>query len=212
MSIYLLRNSLQTECHLERYEARPYTLTCLPWHHTRPLTHLPKPLSEDTRKTVLLKQPPEEAAWNELGRGPPHHAGYCCSVWARSTHRKLVDTTLNATCRLITGCIGPTATPDLYVLSGIAPPEIWRSVHSQNEHTKQLTDQRHSLHHHQPVKSRLHSRNSFVSTPQHLLCKPTEARVAAWQEEWEATQSNLKKYDIHPREELASGHTLPWHT
>ena len=38
---------------------------------------------------------------------------YCCPVWARSTHHKLVDTTLNETCRLITGCIRPTATPDL---------------------------------------------------------------------------------------------------
>ena len=58
---------------------------------------------------------------------------------------KLVDTTLNETCCLITGCIRPTATPDLDVLSGIAPPEIRRSVHSQSECTKQLTDQRHSL-------------------------------------------------------------------
>ena len=38
-------------------------------------------------------------------------AEYCCPVWARSPHRKLVDTTLNETCRLITGCIRPTATP-----------------------------------------------------------------------------------------------------
>ena len=113
---------------------------------------------------------------------------------------------------IITGCIRPTATPDLYVLSGIAPPEIRRSVHSQNERTKQLTDQRHSLHHHQRVKSRLQSRNSFVSTSQPLLCKPAEARVAKWQEQWEATQGNLKKYDVHPKEQLPSGHTLPWRT
>ena len=39
------------------------------------------------------------------------------------------------TCRLITGCIRPTATPDLYVLSGTAPPEIRRNVHCQNERT-----------------------------------------------------------------------------
>ena len=38
-------------------------------------------------------------------------AEYCCPVWARSTHRKLDDTTLNETCRLITGCIRPTAMP-----------------------------------------------------------------------------------------------------
>ena len=137
-------------------------------------------------------------------------AEYCCPVWARSTHRKLVDTTLNEICRLITGCIRPTATPDLYVLSGISPPEIRRSVHSQNERTKQLTDQRHSLHHHQPVKSRLPSRNSFVSTSQPLLCKPAEARIAKWQEQWEQTDSNLKRYNIDPKERLPSGHTLPW--
>ena len=136
----------------------------------------------------------------------------CCPVWARSTHRKLIDTTLNQTCRLITGCIRPTATPDLYVLSRIAPPEIRRSVHCQNERTKQLTDQRHSLHHHQPVKSRLHSRNNLVSTSQALLCKPAEAHVTKWQNQWEATQSNLKKYDIHPKEQLPSGDTLPWRT
>ena len=34
---------------------------------------------------------------------------YCCPVWARSTHRKLTDTTLNETCRLITGCIRLTS-------------------------------------------------------------------------------------------------------
>ena len=71
---------------------------------------------------------------------------------------------------------------------------------------------RQRLHHHQPVKSRLHSRNSFVSTSQPLLCKPAEAQVAMWQEQWEATQSNLKTYDVHPKEQLPSGHTLPWHT
>ena len=79
------------------------------------------------------------------------------------------------------------------VLSGIGPPEIRRSVHSQNERTKQLTDQRHSLHHHQPMNSHLHSRNIFVSTSQPLLCKPAEAHVSKWQERWEAPDSNLRK-------------------
>ena len=70
---------------------------------------------------------------------------------------------------------------------------------SNNMITKQLTDQRHSLHHHQPVKSRLHSRHSFVSTTQPLLCKPAEARIAKWQEQWEQTDSNLKRYNIDPK-------------
>ena len=48
-------------------------------------------------------------------------AEYCSPVWARSTHRKLADTTLNETCRLITGCIRPTATQYLYVLTDRSP-------------------------------------------------------------------------------------------
>ena len=43
-------------------------------------------------------------------------------------------------------------------------------------------------------------------------CKPAEARVAMWQEQWEDTQSTLKVYDVHPKEQLPSGHTLPWRT
>ena len=49
----------------------------------------------------------------------------------------------------------------------------------------------HWFYHHQPVNSRLHSRNSFILTSQPLLCKPAEAGVAKWQEQWEGTDSNL---------------------
>ena len=45
----------QSGCHLGRHEAGPYSLTGLPWHHARPLTHIPKPLSEDSAQ----KSPPE---------------------------------------------------------------------------------------------------------------------------------------------------------
>ena len=65
-------------------------------------------------------------------------------------------------------------------------------IFSQNVRTKHLTDQRHSLHHHQPVNSRLHSRNTFISTSHPLLCKPAEARASKWQEQWEQTDSNLR--------------------
>ena len=40
--------------------------------------------------------------------------------------------------------------------------------------------------------------------------KPAEARIAKWQEQWEQTDSNLKRYNINPKERLPSGHTLPW--
>ena len=69
--------------------------------------------------------------------------------------------------------------------------------------------------HHQPANSRLHSRNSFMSTSQPLMCKHAEVRVAKWQEQREAPESNLKKYDFHLGERLPSGDTLPcgaWRT
>ncbi len=81
---------------------------------------------------------------------------------------------------------------------------------SQTECAKHLTDQRHSLHHHQPVNSRLNSRNTFISTSHPLLCKPAKARASKWQEQWEQTDSNQKRYNIHPKERLPRGHTLPW--
>ena len=133
--------------HLERTEAGTYSHPCLPWHHIRPLTDIPKPLSEDARKT-----PAETTSWRSCMR----RTGARASI--------------------------PTATPDLYMLSGIALPEIRRSVHSQNKRNQKLTEQRHRLHHQQPVNSRLCSRSSFISTSQPLLCKPAEARFAKWQE------------------------------
>ena len=99
------------------------------------------------------------------------------------------------------------------MLSGIAPPEIRRSVHCQwqNDRTKQLTDQRHSLHHHQPVKSRLPSRNSFVSTSQPLRVSPQKLVSRSGKINGRLSR-NLKKYDIDPKEKLPSGDTLPWRT
>ena len=61
---------------------------------------------------------------------------YCCPVWSRSAHCKDIDVALNDTCYLITGCICPTHTLDLYVLSGIAPPDIRRQIVTQKEQQK----------------------------------------------------------------------------
>ena len=63
-------------------------------------------------------------------------AEYCCPAWARSTHRKLIDTALNETCHLITGCIRPTATPDLYVHR----PTGNKALRPQSERAHQTTN------------------------------------------------------------------------
>ena len=44
----------QTGSHLERHVTGPHALTCLPWHHTRPLTHMPKPLVQQIREKSCI--------------------------------------------------------------------------------------------------------------------------------------------------------------
>ena len=63
-------------------------------------------------------------------------AEYACPVWERSSHADKIDTALNATCRLITGCLRPTAIDDLYILAGIAPPDIRRNAASSKERSR----------------------------------------------------------------------------
>ena len=51
-------------------------------------------------------------------------AEYCAPVWCRSAHTRLIDSVLNDALRIITGCLHPTPTDHLPVLSGIQPAEL----------------------------------------------------------------------------------------
>ena len=53
-------------------------------------------------------------------------AEYCAPVWCRSTHTRLIDSVLNDALRIVTGCLRPTPTDHLLVLSGIQPAELRR--------------------------------------------------------------------------------------
>ena len=53
-------------------------------------------------------------------------AKYCAPVWYRSVHIRLIDSVLNNTLRIVTGCLRPTPTDHLPVLSGIQPAELRR--------------------------------------------------------------------------------------
>ena len=46
-------------------------------------------------------------------------AEYCVPVWCRSAHTCLIDSVLNDALRIVTGCLHPTPTDHLPVLSGI---------------------------------------------------------------------------------------------
>ena len=60
-------------------------------------------------------------------------AEYACPVWARSPHASKLDRELNNACRSITGCLRPTNVEELYLLAGIAPPDIRRDVSARVE-------------------------------------------------------------------------------
>ncbi|XP_025407513.1 uncharacterized protein LOC112681475 [Sipha flava] len=57
-------------------------------------------------------------------------AEYCAPAWERSVHTKKVDTQLNNTMRIITGCVRATNLQWLPVLSNVAPPAIRRHLSS----------------------------------------------------------------------------------
>ena len=51
-------------------------------------------------------------------------AEYCAPVWCRSAHTCLIDSVLNDALRIVTGCLRPTPTDHLPILSGIQPTEL----------------------------------------------------------------------------------------
>ena len=53
-------------------------------------------------------------------------AEYCAPVWCPSAHTRLIDSVLNDALRIATGCLRPTPTNHLPVLSGIQPAELRR--------------------------------------------------------------------------------------
>ena len=84
-------------------------------------------------------------------------AEYACPVWERSAHAHKVDPVLNDACRAITRCLHPTNVENLYLLAGIAPPAVRRSVTAQREREKQVNDNRHPLHGHDLPRKQLHA-------------------------------------------------------
>ena len=53
-------------------------------------------------------------------------AEYCAPVWCRSAHTRFIDSVLNDALRIVTGCLRPTPTGHLPILSGIQSAELRR--------------------------------------------------------------------------------------
>ena len=102
-------------------------------------------------------------------------AEYACPVWARSTHARKLNPALHDCCRIISGCLKATNLDIVHLLAGIAPPHIRRTVACHMERTRQTTDARHQLFHHQPAASRLKSRSASCAQS----CRSTRLQAAA---------------------------------
>ena len=114
-------------------------------------------------------------------------AEYCVPVWCHSAHTRLVDSVLNDALHIVTGCLRPTPTDHLPVLSGIQPAELHRlGVTLSLAHHGSL-DPDHILHGLLSGSSdtgqvRLRSRRPFVPGARNLL--DNLARLGICTSEW----------------------------
>ena len=107
-------------------------------------------------------------------------AEYAAPVWARSSHAQKLNPELNSACRAVIGCLKPTNLEDMYLLSGITPPDIQRDVCARVEKTKQETNEAHSLYGQNPAERRLESRNCFLRSFKPADFPPKVIRCSAW--------------------------------
>ena len=125
----------------------------------------------------------------------------------KSAHAHLLNPELNLACRAITGCLKPTNVENLYLLAGISPPEIRRSVCARVERTKQVERETHSLFGHTPARSRLKSRRSFLTSVQPVHFPVKVVRVNEWKRILdEKAHSGL----VNLYEDLVTAHDSPW--
>ena len=101
-------------------------------------------------------------------------AEYCVPVWCRSAHTCLIDSVLNDTLCIVTGCLRPTPTDHLTVLSGIQPAELHRLGATLSLAHRGSLDPDHILHGLLSGSSdthqvRLRSRHPFVPGVRNLL-------------------------------------------
>ena len=108
-------------------------------------------------------------------------------VWCRSAHTRLIDIVLNDALRMLTGCLHPTPTDHLPVLSGIQPAELCRMGATLSLAYRGSLDPDHILYGLLSESSdnrqvRLRSRCPFVPGAQNLL--DNLARLGICASEW----------------------------
>ena len=114
-------------------------------------------------------------------------AEYCAPVWCHSAHTRLIDSVLNDTLHIVTGCLRPTPTDHLPVLSGIQPAELCQMGATFSLAHRGSLDPNHILYGHLSGSSdtrqvRLRSRCPFVPAARNLL--DNLARLGVCASEW----------------------------
>ena len=114
-------------------------------------------------------------------------AEYCAPVWCCSAHTRLIDSVLNDALRIVTGCLRPTPTDHLPVLSGIQPAELCRMGATLSLAHRGSLDPDHILYDLLSGSSdtrqvRLRSRRPFVPAARNLL--DNLARLGIRASEW----------------------------
>ena len=136
-------------------------------------------------------------------------AEYACPVWARSTHAHKLNPALHDCCRIISGCLKPTNLDSVHLLAGIAPPHIRRTGACRMERTRQTTDSRHQLFHHQPAASRLKSRKSFMRTVTPLDSSASSSKLRLWKDSLTDVPASVKM-GLEVAESLPAGSGEDW--
>ena len=114
-------------------------------------------------------------------------AEYCVPVWCRSAHNRLIDSVLNDALLIVTGCLCPTPTDHLPILSGIQPAELRRMGATLSLAYRGSLDPDHILYGLLSGSSdtrqvRLRSRHPFVPAARNLL--DNLARLGIQGSEW----------------------------
>ena len=136
-------------------------------------------------------------------------AEYACPVWARSTRAHKLNPALHDCCRMISGCLKPTNLDSVHTLAGIATPHIRRTVAYRMERTRQTTDARHQLFHHQPAASRFKSRKSFMRTVTPLDSSASSGRLRLWKDSLTDVPASVKM-GLEVPESLRAGSGEDW--
>ena len=161
------------------------------------LPHNPTPLGYPAQETYITRHPDPSIGKYWLGSTcnnfMHHHPGPCllhCLVLRTSTKAQhLLDKLINDALRMVMGCLKPTPTEYLPVLSDISPAELYRETATLSL-ARQSLEPGHTLHNYfnRPItKRRLKSRKPFVIEAQGLLAQNINAPTwihNTWKENW----------------------------